>query len=83
MDGSYSQTSIEVKTQTAKIDAKNLSEPLQEAVTAMLSVNAAYLNYVIDHITQKYGSVDSYLETELRVTSGKRNLLRKYLLYQF
>ena len=66
-----------------EIDARNLSEPLQEAVTAMLSVNRAYLNYAIDHIKLKYGSVDNYLEKELRVTSGKRNLLRKYLLYQF
>ena len=67
----------------SKIEAQNLSEPLQEAVTAMLSVNRAYLNYAIEHIIQTYGSVDNYLEKELRVTSGKRNLLRKYLLYPF
>jgi len=56
---------------------------MQEAVTAMLSVNRAYLNFAIDHIKEKYGSVDNYLEKELRVTSGKKNLLRKYLLYQY
>ena len=67
----------------AEIDAKNLSESMQEAVTAMLSVNRSYLNYAIDHIKVKYGSVDNYLEKELRVTTGKRNLLRKFLLYQF
>jgi protein-tyrosine phosphatase len=67
----------------AEIDAKNLSESMQEAVTAMLSVNRSYLNYAIDYIKLKYGSVDNYLEQELRVTTGKRNLLRKYLLYQF
>ena len=83
LEEDYMLSNREIDPAKAKIDAKNLSEPLQEAVTAMLSVNAAYLNYAIDHITQKYGSVDSYLETELRVTSGKRNLLRKYLLYQF
>ncbi len=66
-----------------EIDARNLSEPLQEAVTAMLTVNRVYLNYAIDHIKLKYGSVDNYLEKELRVSTGKRNLLRKYLLYQF
>ncbi len=65
------------------IDATNLTEPMQEAVTAMLSVNRAYLNYAIDHIIKKYGSVDNYLENELRVTPGKRSLLRKYLLYSF
>lgn len=67
----------------AKLDARNLPEPMQEAVTAMLSVNRAYLNYAVDHINQTYGSVDNYLEKELRVTSGKRNLLKKYLLYPF
>ena len=67
----------------AEIDARNLSESMQEAVTAMLSVNRAYLNYVVDYIKQQYGSVDNYLEKELRVTSGKRNLLRKFLLYPF
>lgn len=66
---------------TAKIDARHLPESLQEAITAMLTVNKSYLNYAIEHINQKYGSVDNYLEKELRVTSGKRNLLRKYLLY--
>lgn len=67
----------------AEIDARTLSESMQEAVTAMLSVNRAYLNYAVDHIKLKYGSLDNYLEKELRVTIGKRNLLRKYLLYQF
>ncbi len=67
----------------SEIDAGNLSESMQEAVTAMLSVNRAYLNYVIDHIVEKYGSVDNYLEKELRVSSGKKSLLRKYLLYPF
>lgn len=67
----------------AMIDARNLPEPMQEAVTAMLSVNRAYLNYAIEHINQIYGSVDNYLEKELRVTSGKKMLLRKYLLYSF
>lgn len=56
----------------AKVDARNLPENMQEAVTAMLSVNRSYLNYVIDHINNKYGSVDAYLEKELRVSNGKR-----------
>ena len=67
----------------SEVDAGNLSESMQEAVTAMLSVNRAYLNFVIDHINEKYGSVDNYLESELRVTNSKRNILRKYLLYPF
>lgn len=83
LEDDYMLSNREIDPAKAKIDARNLSEPLQEAVTAMLSVNRAYLNYVIEHIKQKYGSVDNYLEKELRVTVGKKNLLRKYLLYQF
>jgi|GEM_PF-6159306 len=56
---------------------------MQEAITAMLSVNRAYINYVIDHIKQQYGSVDNYLEKELNVGSGKKILLKKYLLYPY
>ena len=83
LEEDYMLSNQEIDPAKANIDARNLPEPLQEAVTAMLSVNNAYLNYVIDYIKQKYGSVDTYLEKELRVTSGKKNLLRKYLLYQF
>ena len=83
LEEDYMLSNREIDPAKAKIDAQNLSEPLQEAVTAMLSVNGAYLNYAIDFIKQKYGSVDNYLEKELRVTPGKKNLLRKYLLYQF
>jgi protein-tyrosine phosphatase len=83
LEEDYMLSNREIDPAKAKIDARNLPEPMQEAVTAMLSVNKAYLNYVVEHIKQKYGSVDNYLEKELRVTIGKKNLLRKYLLYQF
>jgi protein-tyrosine phosphatase len=62
-------------------NAEGFPEYIQEALTAVLTVDKAYLNYVIDYIQQKYGSVDNYLEKGLRVTTGKKNLLRKYLLY--
>jgi protein-tyrosine phosphatase len=65
------------------IDGQPYSESMQEAITAMLSVNRAYLNFAVEHIRQVYGSVDNYLEYELRVSSGKRSLLRRYLLYSF
>ena len=83
MEQDYMLSNQYIDPAKAEIDARNLSESMQEAVTAMLSVNTAYLNFAIDHIKLKYGSVDNYLEKELRVTSGKKNLLRKYLLYQF
>lgn len=62
-------------------NAQAMPEYFQEAVTALLSVNAAYINYTVDYINQKYGSIDAYLEKELKLTSGKRILLRKHLLY--
>jgi Protein tyrosine/serine phosphatase len=83
LEQDYMLSNKNIDPATAKVDARTLPESMQEAITAMLSVNRAYLNYAIDHIKLKYGSVDNYLEKELRVTSGKRNLLRKYLLYTF
>jgi protein-tyrosine phosphatase len=62
-------------------NVKTKPEYFQEAVTALMSVNPAYINYSIDYINQKYGSIDNYLEKELKLTSGKKILLRKYLLY--
>lgn len=64
-------------------NAQLLSESMQEAVTAMLKVDKAYINYLIEHIKIVYGSVDNYLEKELDVSSGKRGVLKKYLLYQY
>lgn len=77
LEQDYMLSNMYIDPAKAEIDANNLSESMQEAVTAMLSVNRAYLNYAIDHIKTKYGSVDNYLEKELRVTQGKRNLLKK------
>lgn len=62
-------------------NVKTKPEYFQEAVTALMSVNVVYINYTIDYINQKYGSVDNYIEKELKLTSGKKILLRKYLLY--
>ena len=75
----FSQQTVDV----SKVikNAQTMPEYMQEAVTALLSVNSAYINYAIDYINQKYGSVDAYLEKELKLTNGKKILLRKYLLY--
>lgn len=62
-------------------NVKTKPEYFQEAVTALMSVNVAYINYTIDYVNQKYGSIDNYMEKELKLTSGKRILLRKHLLY--
>lgn len=58
-----------------------MSEQIQEAVTALLSVNSSYLFYAIDHIKSKYGSIDRYLEKELNLTQEKRKKLRAILIY--
>ena len=62
-------------------NAEGYTEYIQEALTAVLTVNQAYLNYTLDHLREKYGSIDNYLQKELRVTNGKKNILRKILLY--
>ena len=62
-------------------DAQSLPEYMQEAITALLSVNTSYINYVINYIKQKYDSVDNYLEKELKLSSGKKAILRKQMLY--
>lgn len=64
-------------------NVKTKPEYFQEAVTALMSANVAYINYTIDYINQKYGSIDNYLEKELKLTSGKRILLYKHLLYNY
>lgn len=62
-------------------NASGYPEYIQEALTAVLTVNRAYLTYTLDHIRQKYGSIDNYLQKELRVSAGKKNLMKKYLMY--
>lgn len=74
-----SQQTIDISSVAENV--KNKPEYFQEAVTALMSVNVAYINYTIDYINQKYESIDNYLEKELKLTSGKRILLRKHLLY--
>lgn len=61
--------------------AGSLSESIQEAVTALLSADLSYLNYATDYIVREYGSMDNYMEKKLRVTSGKKAILKKILLY--
>lgn len=74
-----SQESINVQSIVPNVQSK--PEYYQEAVTALFSVRPSYINYTIDYLNQKYGSVDNYLEKELKLTPQDKNLLRKYLLY--
>jgi len=58
-----------------------LPESLQESMTALFSANNAYLNSAFDYIRETYGSIDNYLEKEVRVSKGKIIILRKLMLY--
>ena len=58
-----------------------LTESLQEAMTALFSANRAYLGFAFDYIRETYGSIDNYLEKEVRVSKGKMIILRKLMLY--
>ena len=51
-----SRQTIDVLTIAENVKTK--PEYFQEAVTALMSVNHAYINYTIDYINQKYGSID-------------------------
>ena len=58
-----------------------LSETTQEAMTALFSANRAYISSAFDYIRETYGSIDNYLEKEVRVSKGKVIILRKLMLY--
>lgn len=62
-------------------NAAGYPEYIQEALTAVLTVNRAYLQNTIEYVRGKYGSIDNYMEKELRVSPGKKTLLKKYLIY--
>lgn len=63
------------------IFSEPLTESLQEAMTALFSANKAYLGFTFDYIRKNYGSIDNYLEKEVRVSKGKIIILRKLMLY--
>ena len=62
-------------------DVHSKPEYFQEAVTALMSVKPSYLNYTIDYINQKYGSVNNYIQKELKISSGQINALNRILFY--
>ncbi len=64
--------------------AENASEfrpDVQESITALFSAHRETIAYTFDQIKANYGSVDNYLETELKLTPDKRNKLKEILLY--
>jgi protein-tyrosine phosphatase len=55
---------------------------IQEAMTAMYRSFRETITWPFEMITKKYGSVDKYLEQELKLTPQKREKLKELMLYQ-
>lgn len=59
----------------------NLSESGQEAMTLITNTDVSYLRFALACIRKKYGSIESYMEKELKITNEKKQKLRQILLY--
>jgi protein-tyrosine phosphatase len=55
---------------------------VQETITALFSANKEFLAYALDRVEKDYGSMQNYLEKELKLTSKKREKLKSLLLYE-
>jgi protein-tyrosine phosphatase len=54
---------------------------VQETMTAMLSAHQEVITYILDRINKQYGSMNLFLEKEVKLTSRKREKLKEILLY--
>jgi protein-tyrosine phosphatase len=54
---------------------------VQETITALFRAHRETLKYAIDLLKNQYGSIDNYLEKELKLTYGKRKKLKEIMLY--
>jgi protein-tyrosine phosphatase len=55
---------------------------VQETITALFSAQRETLKYSLELLKKNYGSMDNYLEKELKLTHRKREKLKSLLLYQ-
>ena len=63
-------------------EARYLPEQMQEAATVVCKADRSYLKYAISCMENMSGSVDKYMEKELKLTEDKKEKLRKILLYK-
>jgi len=63
-------------------EARFLPERMQEAATVVCQTHILYLNYAKTCMRNKSGSIEDYMEKELKLTEEKRHKLRQILLYQ-
>ncbi|MDR1631716.1 MAG: tyrosine-protein phosphatase [Dysgonamonadaceae bacterium] len=54
---------------------------VQETMTAMLSAHQDVITYILDQVNKQYGSMNKFLENEVKLTSQKREKLKEILLY--
>lgn len=66
--------------QSVPYNFSQMPTSVQEAVTAMLSVNRQYIGFAIDEIKKQYGSVIAYMEKELGMNEHRRKRLQHILL---
>jgi protein-tyrosine phosphatase len=55
---------------------------VQETITALFSAQKETIKYSLELLKDNYGSINDYLEKELKLTHRKREKLKNLLLYQ-
>jgi protein-tyrosine phosphatase len=60
--------------------ADDFSESKLEVISMMSNTDLAYLRYGLSCIRKKYGSIDDYMQNELKITPEKRKKLQDILL---
>jgi protein-tyrosine phosphatase len=63
-------------------NAESYPIEVQETITALFSAQKETLKYALELLKDNYGSIDNYLEKELKLTHRKREKLKNLLLYQ-
>lgn len=81
IDDDYMLSNLYINKNIAAGNVSHLTEPMQEAMTMISSVDIAYLKYGISCMKKKSGSVENYIKNELKITAEKKARIKKNLLY--
>ena len=60
---------------------EHMSESRQEALTMMIRTDLSFLKYALSCIRHKRGTIEEYMEKDLRLTPEKKQKLKDILLY--
>ncbi|MDR3338508.1 MAG: tyrosine-protein phosphatase [Candidatus Symbiothrix sp.] len=66
---------------SANMELYNEDPDVQETMTTMLRVHKTTISWAFEIVKKKYGSIDNYLEQELKLTHKKREKLKEIMLY--